>query len=574
MQQWDGQLKGNSMATYEITSPTGETFEITAPDNASEQDVLSYAQSQFSQATPEPQQSFNPTDDMSFIQKLLAGTGKSFVDTAEGVKQLGAYAGEKVGLVSPETVARIQKEVDERALRDKPLMQTGAGIAGNIIGQAAQFSAPAGLLGKTATVANLAKTGAGGYGLAAGGGAAFGASQPVTSDQSRLKNIGLGAAGGVAGQALGQAIPKVANAIGARALNKATTKQLANAQKFESAVNANKLGYVIPPADLNPSITSEFASGLSGKIKTAQEASMRNQAVTDSLVKKSLGVADDIPLNKEVLSNIRAQAGNAYNQISNAGIVTPSKSYASQLDDSIKSFTSQAKSFPDRPLSPVVKDIQALKTNQFDAGDAVETIKLLRADADKAYRGADNVAGKAYKRAADILEDELDKHLVKTNAPQDLISSYRTARKDIAKTYTVEKALNPETGAVDAIKLANELRKGKPLSGELLEVAKTATAFPKAMQALKETPKATSPLDYAVAGTGAIATGNVLPLALVGARPAVRNALLSNMVQNRAIQGAAFKPSVMSQFMPKLANNPLLQQSAAPLGAIGLLNER
>jgi len=35
------------MAVFEITSPSGEVFEITAPEGASEQDVLSYAQSQF-----------------------------------------------------------------------------------------------------------------------------------------------------------------------------------------------------------------------------------------------------------------------------------------------------------------------------------------------------------------------------------------------------------------------------------------------------------------------------------------------------------------------------------------------
>ena len=38
------------MATYEITSPTGETFEITAPDNATEAEVMAYAEEQFSPA--------------------------------------------------------------------------------------------------------------------------------------------------------------------------------------------------------------------------------------------------------------------------------------------------------------------------------------------------------------------------------------------------------------------------------------------------------------------------------------------------------------------------------------------
>jgi len=47
------------MAKYIITSPEGTTFEITAPDDATEQEVLDYAKSNFSKAepqTPEPDQ--------------------------------------------------------------------------------------------------------------------------------------------------------------------------------------------------------------------------------------------------------------------------------------------------------------------------------------------------------------------------------------------------------------------------------------------------------------------------------------------------------------------------------------
>ena len=40
------------MAVYEVTSPDGEVYEINAPDNASETEVLNYAQSQFSQPPP------------------------------------------------------------------------------------------------------------------------------------------------------------------------------------------------------------------------------------------------------------------------------------------------------------------------------------------------------------------------------------------------------------------------------------------------------------------------------------------------------------------------------------------
>ena len=38
------------MPRYEITAPDGSRYEVTAPEGASEQDVLSYAESQFQPA--------------------------------------------------------------------------------------------------------------------------------------------------------------------------------------------------------------------------------------------------------------------------------------------------------------------------------------------------------------------------------------------------------------------------------------------------------------------------------------------------------------------------------------------
>jgi hypothetical protein len=340
------------------------------------------------------------------------------------------------------------------------------------------------------------------------------------------------------GAAIGGALPplaKLAGSVGS-GIKRGITGAPANPRMLEAARAGAQSGYVVPPADLSPGIGTELLSGLSGKIKTAQVASQRNQDVTNKLAGKALGLADDAPLTVEALGKIREQAGAAYEAVASAGSVSPGASYAAALDDAIKPFVSQAKSFPGRKAPAVVADIQALKTEAFDAGDAIEAIKVLRNDADAAYRSGDKLAGKAYKKAVEALEGAIDEHLVKTGAPQDLLKNYRGARQTIAKSYTVQSALNPETGAVNASKLAGDLLKGKPLSGELRNIGEFSAAFPRATQALKETPKALSPLDYAVTGTASLTTGNVLPLALLGARPVARNMLLSGPMQRAAMQ--------------------------------------
>ena len=54
------------MARYEITAPDGTRYEITAPDDASEQDVMSYAQQQFAQA---PRQRPDPIERPAAIER-------------------------------------------------------------------------------------------------------------------------------------------------------------------------------------------------------------------------------------------------------------------------------------------------------------------------------------------------------------------------------------------------------------------------------------------------------------------------------------------------------------------------
>lgn len=499
----------------------------------------------------------DPTEGMSTTQRTLAGIGKAMVDTGRGIGQIIPVRrnGEWQPLVTREDVAEARK-------LDAPLMNTTAGKVGNFIGNAT-MAAPTLMLPGMAT--------AKGAGIV---GSALGFFQPTTSIEETLTNTAIGGAAGAAGQAIANKLPGMARNWQASKANEAAQLTAQNAQRFAAAQAGAKQGYVIPPADLNPGMMTEALSGLSGKIKTAQVASARNQNVTNNLARKALGLPDDVPLNMDTLNAVRQQAGQAYEAVKAVGTVPTSKTYMQALDDAVKPFTSQSNSFPGRKVPAVVNDIQALKTGAFDAGDAIETIKVLRNDADAAYRGGDKLAGQAYKKAVDALEKAIDDHLVATGAPADLLAQYRGARQTIAKTYTVQGALNPETGAVDALKLARDLGKGKPLSGELKTAAQFGQAFPKASQALKEAPKATSPLDWAVGAMSGTATGNPLMLAGIAARPAVRSMLLSQPVQRAALT-PGYAPSLASRMVPGLLDNEVFRLTAAPgLVAGGLLANR
>lgn len=496
-------------------------------------------------ATPkQPEPTYDPTEGMSTTDKVLAGIGKAMTDTARG-------AGQLVGLVSRDDIA-------ESRARDSALMNTKSGAVGNFLGNVALLAPTAAIPGAN-TVA-----GAGVIGATAG------LLQPSTSTQETLTNIALGGAGGAGGQYVANKLPGAVRAWQQRGAQEVADQTAQTAQKFAAAQKGNQLGYVVPPADLNPGVTSELLSGLSGKIKTAQVASQRNQAVTDKLARQALGLADDAQLTPDVLQGLRNQAATSgYGPIRQAGQVVADADYLKALDAIAGQYQGAARSFPGAAKNPVVEMVEGLRQGAFDAGDGLDMVKVLRESADKAYRSGDTGLGKASKAAAEAIEEQIDRSLTAAGN-KEAINAFREARKQIAKTYSVQKALNSETGSVSAQKLAQELAKGKPLSGTLRDAAEFATAFPKASQALKEAPKAVSPLDWAVGMGTTVGTGNPLSLAMLGARPAARNMLLSQMVQKAALE-PGFKQSAMSRLAPEVIDNQLFRLLAAPVGVNSLL---
>lgn len=539
------------MPIYTLQGPDGKTYRIEGPEGATAEQLAAVIQGGGKEQRAAAQREadrklYDPTADMGTGQRLLAGVGKAFADVGRG-------AGQLVGLVDRADVAEARR-------LDAPLMNTGAGATGNFAGNVA-LMAPTAMIPGANTVA--------GAGLV---GATAGLVQPTTSTQETVTNMLLGGFGGGAGQVVANRLPGVVQAWKQRAAQEAADQTAQTAQKFAAARAGNQLGYVVPPADLNPGVTSQLLSGLSGKIKTAQVASQRNQAVTDRLARRALGLADDAQLTPDILQAMRNQAaGSGYAPIRQSGQIAADADYTKALDTIASQYQGAARSFPGAAKNPVLDMVDGLRAQAFDAGDGLDMVKVLREAADKAYRAGDTGLGKASKAAADAIESQIDRALT-ASGNQDAIKAFRDARQQIAKTYTVQKALNSETGSVSAPRLAQDLSKGKPLSGELRTAAEFATAFPKAAQALKETPKAVSPLDFAVAGTGTLTTGNPLALLAVGARPAARNMLLSAMAQRAALT-PGFNPSAVSQIAPELIDNQLLRLMAAPVSTAGALTQ-
>lgn len=499
------------MPIARVQLPDGRIAKLEVAEGTTPQQVEEFVASQLSQQQPQPQTpksggfdeekfaaGLNPTNDMTGGELMRAGIGRRFHNAGQAVGQLFGGSDEQIA----------QSKTD-----DKALLGTNWGKAGDFVGTV-------GLLAPTSFI-----PGANTYTGAALIGGLSSALTTTGDAKERLEAGAWGAAGGVAGKGTGDLISKGARAHVARA----AANKVANASRDAVLAEGRAMGLVVPPATANGNLLNKTVEGFAGKLSTAQKASNMNVGKIDELAKADVGLRPDDELTTAALGTIRKNAGKAYAAIESTGIVTPGAQYSAAIDKLLAPFQRSAAGFPNAKPGPVIADLDALKSPQFDASAAVAKISELRDLASAAYKGGSAQAGRAYKGAAKALEDALDDHLVTIGAPKGMIDAYRGARELIAKTYSLEKAM--EGSNVSAAKLATMLKAGKKLSGNMEKLARFASDFPKAVQSTAKvgTIAGTSPLDWA--GAGIAALHNPAFAAGVFARPAARNMLLSRPYQ-------------------------------------------
>lgn len=478
-------------------------------------------------AAPAP---VDPTEGQSFGRNMLQGIGKGFVD-------LGRGAGQMLGMVSQQEVA------DSRAL-DASLMNRGGGVAGNIVGNVAA-ALPAMFVPGANTVA--------GAGLI---GAASGALQPTVAGESRIENAALGGALGAGAQyGAGRIAQGVADNFGRKVIQGAQDAKV-NAVRDSILSRAQQAGYVVPPSQAGGGMGMRALEGLSGKAKTEQLASIRNQEVTNRLAKQALGLTEDVPLTAETLDVIRQKAGESYAAVQ----ALPAINWDKQFISSVKGLKVRGGA----TKSPAVADIDEMiweltSQNKWRGDQLVFDIKNLRekarANITSAARAGGDVEkealGKAQQKAADMLEGLAERNLMHNGANPRTIDDLKAARTLIAKTYTVQNAL--EGGNVKAADFARLIKKGKPISAELEAIGEFAQSFGKSAQVPQSGfNNPVTVLD--MFGTGAAGMGmGPAALAWPAARVGARYGVLSKGAQ-RAM-GNQYGPGLTDEMLLSLTNN-------------------
>ena len=495
-------------------------------------------------ATPDPNSNSPVGSEIgAMVSNYLAGRGKAIAD-------LGRGAGQYLGLVS-------RQDVQDSRERDAPLMATTAGKLGNIEGNI------------TSTLPALAIPGANTVAGAGLIGAATGALQPSVSTGETVRNTVLGGALGAGGQVVGNAVAAGAQKILAKRSAAAAQAEAANSVRDATLEASQEAGYVVPPTTTNPSLTNTALESASGRYATKQAAQVKNQAVTNRLAAEDLGLPANQPITQQALQDVRSKAGQVYAQVKKAGTIQTDQEYLNALTGITNASEDVAKAFPGATTPAADKIdtlVNSLAQDSFSAAQAVEYAKRLRQQASANFKLAgrsanpeDLALAQAQSKGANALEEMIGRHLDASGKP-DLLKQFQDARKSIAKTYTVDAALNEATGNVDARILAKQLERNAGIDGGLRKAGEFGQAFGEVAGEPVKGP-GVSKLAFASAAGGAL-LGQPQLLALPVASAAARKTLLAQPI-NRFLAQPNYAPGALGT----ITLNALKQSPRAVLPA-------
>jgi hypothetical protein len=371
---------------------------------------------------------------------------------------------------------------------------------------------------------------------------------PARSVGQVIGNVVTGALSGAAGQAATEATGSptagiaagLATPLALRAGRGLVSKPspVNTPVRAETLAAAQKEGYVVPPSTVNPSFINERLESLAGKASVGQEAAQRNQAVTNALMARELGLPPGTPITEGVLEGIRKQAGKAYEDVQamspggelrglkvttkpiqpmvpgpTTGLkVTEASGHPPTTGLKVKEIrdergaltgmrvgqTSRGETGPLEGLRvaettrgqdvPGALERLSMRVKETRGGQPLQDLRQLRADANAHYRHYERSADpKSLQRAktawakAEEIENEFERVAQASGQPE-LVNQLRVARTMIAKTYDIERALNVGDSNVAAAIIGRTLDKGKPLTGNLKTVGRFAEAFPAAVR--------------------------------------------------------------------------------------------
>lgn len=466
---------------FEVQSPDGKKYVVNAPDGATQQDAIAYVQKNFY-----AQPTYDPTEGMTGTEKFLSGAGKAMTDLGRGVGQM-------VGLVD-------RADVAESRRLDAPLMNTNAGLAGNVVGNIATALPTMAIPGvNTLRGATLL-------------GGALGLAQPSVNTTETVGNVALGAGGAAAGQKIFEGVskmlagtknaqqyatfgettklsgtPSVRATGGGYTFGSVGDDASAGLTKSQSqlAKEGQKLGFKLTPGQASG---SKSLQQLEAKLESQPMTSGTFNAIKDQNQKtlnraaaKAIGERGD-SLDSSVLANATDRIGGVYKMVADK---TVRKIDPDQFLGRLSSIENEFEGLATISQNPLVNKLIGYASKGEATREQLQDIasKLGKAAANNMTSASgDRQMGMALFQVKDFADDILESGL--KGETQKAFREARSQYRNLMLLTQRQGVINPSTGNVQGNALASVLQQkdkqgfllGKNKS-DLYTAAKFAQAF-------------------------------------------------------------------------------------------------
>lgn len=323
----------------------------------------------------------------------------------------------------------------------------------------------------------------------------------------------------------------------------------------QAMANAVAQGLKVPPSQLTGGPIASSIEALLGKKAMGAQASIANKETVVNQAKKVLGLTDAEDLTPDSFMNFRQEKGTAYQDLRNFDYKAD-KQFLTNINDEVQRLRGLTTTSPEQ-----ISTLKAIAKTSLKGDDLVNNIVDLRDAGNSNIRSMDSATkrlGKTQLMAAKELEDIADRVLTKSGNDT-LVSNFRDARKNIARSYTLEDAFNNVTGAVNAKTIGNKMAKNK-LVPEEMKAAGAASQFAPGYFAPPS--QATSGLTgtEGLSSMAALLSGRPDIATAIAARGAGRSVMLSGPVQRMMTPTAPVvgpvRPSARPVVSPYLMTTP------------------
>ena len=264
----------------------------------------------------------------------------------------------------------------------------------------------------------------------------------------------------------------------------------ARGPQIDAAKEAQRLGIVINPVDIQPGVATRTLASMAGE-RGKQTIASTNQQQVRKVALKDLNLPETTQLtNRDVFNKAREQLAGPYNEVRKLPTLTADQAVRTQLD-SLRPDPSLIGS--DRyaaSINGIIDDALVKVDAGLTGNQLLENVRTLRQRARKTYdnKNADLAAldvADTNLAVANALESMIESNIFNPK----LLSQFRDARQKMARTYAYENATDFNTGLVDTKKLSRITAKDNVLSGDIKSLGVIAGNFPDVFS-----PKVSTPL--------------------------------------------------------------------------------